>query len=200
MTFIRYSHCCAGDLWYKAAQSIILKGEMHLENAEKVLLQDERVQRVIEQELSGTKKPWKQGDFEHTEILGLVRKTSSGYKIATQMYTEIIPRILTNGYFQTEKLNPALYFDSNKRIKITSVLQDFNRFYKENIDSWTNYTIYKESAIPLLLFGYLAKIIDSSGRIQYIPGDNSILLSIDLPLDGSWVFPKQREVIQIKLA
>ena len=192
-------------MFCKAAQNIILKRETHLENLERIL-QDNRVRRVVEPLLSGAVDPKLhpyQEEIEYAENFGVIKTTSDGYKLSNEIYAEIIPRMLSQDtYLQTElrNVNPAFYLDANGRIKMPTLIEDFRKIYRENIESWTDYTTYKESAVQLLLFFYLQKIVNGGGRIhrEFALGNDATDILIEKPLDGSWVLPKQREVIEIK--
>jgi hypothetical protein len=164
------------------------------------------VRRVIDPLLSGAANPKfpNLDDIEYAENFGVIQRTSGGsYKIANQIYNEVIPRMLTHDtflLFGLHKVNPSGYLDTNGRIKMSSLIEDFRKIYRENIESWRDHTTYKKSAKQLLLFFYLQRIVKDEGRIsgEYALGNDAIDLLIEKPLNGSWVQPEQREVIEIK--
>ncbi len=109
-----------------------------------------------------------QEDLEYCIDLGLVAKTPSGLKIANPIYHEVIPRQLT--YINQTLLDSVVtrqwYISPDGSIAVEKLLEDFQKFFRENSESWIERFDYKEAGPQLLLQAYLQRVVNGGGRID----------------------------------
>lgn len=188
-----------------AMLQVILLRETHLQNLEDNL-QDDRVRAVIEPMIAGMESKASPKDLEYCEDLGLIKKTKTGYTIANQIYREVIPRVLTNYpelNIRLLAIDPPFYLDKRGRLDMEKLLKRWKEFYSENIEFWTNITLYKEDAYHLLLFAFLQRVINGGGMIdrEYALGKKECDILLRKPYDGGTFAtgPVQREAIETKV-
>ncbi len=162
------SHTITADMIVAAKESLIIRRVTHLDQlADK--LKEPRVRSVIEPMLRGDLPlTMLQENLEYCTDLGLVAKTSSGLKIANPIYHEVIPRQLT--YINQTLLDSVVtrqwYINPDGSIAIEKLLEDFQKFFRENSESWIERFDYKEAGPQLLLQAYLQRVVNGGGRID----------------------------------
>ena len=89
--------------------------------------------------------------------MGLVAKTPSGLIIANPIYQEVVPRQLT--YINQTLLDSVdtrqWYIKPDGSIAVEKLLEDFQKFFRANSESWIERFDYKEAGPQLLLQAYL---------------------------------------------
>jgi hypothetical protein len=156
------------DLILAAKESLILRRVTHLDQlADK--LKEPRVRSVIEPMVRGEDiQEFKRDDVEYVIDLGLITRGPEGLTIANPIYREVIPRELS---FGTQlNLEPRVmrqwYIQPDGTIAVDKLLEDFQKFFRENSESWIERFDYKEAGPQLLLQAYLQRVINGGGRID----------------------------------
>jgi hypothetical protein len=194
------------DLILAAKESLILRRVTHLDQlADK--LKEPRVRSVIEPMLRGEIADGLiQDDIDYVIDLGLVVNSPSGWQIANPIYKEVIPRQLT--YLNQTQLKSIVddlwYKHPDGSIAIDKLLEDFQKFFRENSESWIERFDYKEAGPQLLLQAYLQRVINGGGRIDREyglgRGRTDLLLTWPYAPDGSGKATKvQRAVFELKI-
>jgi hypothetical protein len=200
------------DIIEQAAEELILERATHLDQlADK--LREDRVRRVIAPMISGEYWPSngdgpENDDIQYVIDLGLLRRDGPNGKtlvISNDMYMEIIPRelVFKAQYNLVSKAEQPWYVESDGKIGVSKLLGDFQRFFRENIESWSEAFDYKEAGFQLLLQAFLQRIINGGGIIdrEYALGRGRVDLLV------RWRYPKdkprreqgeQRVVIELK--
>jgi hypothetical protein len=158
----------SADLILAAKESLILRRVTHLDQlADK--LKEPRVRSVIEPMVRGEfAEDLNLDDVEYVIDLGLVVNGKSGFEIANPIYQEVIPRQLTwlNQTQLKSVVDDAWYIQPDGSIAIDKLLEDFQKFFRENSESWIERFDYKEAGPQLLLQAYLQRVINGGGRID----------------------------------
>lgn len=190
-------------LIHEAKERLILSRQTHLDQLGDKL-SEARVRKVIEPILSSADQFGSAAfddDTEYCVDLGLVeRRKGEGLVISNAIYREVIPRELT---WQTQisldvNDKPALWYTAaDGRLDITRLLSNFQRFFRENSESWLERFTYREAGPQLLIQAFLQRIVNGGGRIdrEYALGRKRTDLLVVWPHPGG----VQRAVIECKI-
>ena len=189
---------------YQAARErVIASRATHLDQlADK--LKEPRVHRIIAPLLSGEETNWLMAhdDLQYCEDLGLITHKPQ-VRISNHIYREIIPRELTAVTQYTMVQQQAWYVTPAHRLDLPKLLGAFQRFFRENSESWIERFDYKEAGPQLLLQAFLQRIINGGGRInrEYALGRRRTDLMLDWPVDQQkgYYGSVQRMVIELKI-
>ena len=100
--------------------------------------------------------------------LGIIA-TDRPIRFANPIYREIIVRILnaqfTDG-FDNDLVQTPWYLRPDGSLDMDKLLTEFQKFYRENAESWLDRFHYKEAGQQLLLMAFLQRIINGGGRIE----------------------------------
>lgn len=191
------------EMIYKAQEHIIYRRDTHID----ILidkLREPRVKRVIEPILSGESveimEHLRDDDIQYVEDLGLI-VCGKPIRIANAIYREVIPRELTWARQQTLLEQPIWYMNPDNSINISKLLKDFQRFYRENAESWDKHFEYREAGPQLLLQAFLQRIVNGGGYIdrEYGLGQKRTDLLIRKPLTDQYGGPVQKIVLELKI-
>lgn len=191
------------EMIYKAQERIIYRRDTHID----ILidkLREPRVKRVIEPILSGESveimEHLRDDDLQYVEDLGLIVRDKP-IRIANAIYREVIPRELTWARQQTLLEQPIWYMNPDNSINISKLLKDFQRFYRENAESWDKHFEYREAGPQLLLQAFLQRIVNGGGYIdrEYGLGQKRTDLLIRKPLTDQYGGPVQKIVLELKI-
>ncbi len=184
----------------EAKENLILRRETHLDQlADK--LKEERVRRVIEPVLMGElyEGMLNSDDIEYVQDLGLITQMSNGeIIISNKIYQEIIPRQLSWESQSGMSIQQSWFVDVDGRLKISSLIESFRQFFRENSEIWIERFQYKEAGPQILLQAFLQRIINGGGRIDREYGlgrTRTDLLILWRLKDGSF----QRVIIELKI-
>ena len=174
-----------GDHVAEAVERIILRRDTHIDSLLERLKED-RVRRVVEPMLLGSEEAFDplDDDVQLVTDLGLVKRENGAIKPANPIYAEVIARALSLGsQFQMQRENAptgiSRYSDAD-RLDVSSVLRDFQAFWRENSEIWRERYQYKEAAPHLILMAFLQNILNGEGRIlrEYATGRGRIDLCV----------------------
>lgn len=191
------------EMIYKAQERIIYRRDTHID----ILidkLREPRVKRVIEPILSGDSvdimENLRDDDLQYVEDLGLIVRDKP-IRIANAIYREVIPRELTWSRQQTLLEQPIWYMNPDNSINISKLLKDFQRFYRENAESWDKHFDYREAGPQLLLQAFLQRIVNGGGYIdrEYGLGQKRTDILIRKPLTEQYGGPVQKIVLELKI-
>ncbi len=184
----------------EAKERLILRRETHLDQlADK--LKEERVRRVIEPILMGDvyEGMLRAEDIEYVQDLGLITQTMDGeISISNRIYQEIIPRQLAWESQSGMAIQQSWFIDEDGRLKISTLIESFRQFFRENSESWIERFHYKEAGPQILLQAFLQRIINGGGRIDREYGlgrTRTDLFILWRRKDGSF----QRVIIELKV-
>lgn len=189
----------------QSAQQVVLSRETHLQNIAEAV-RDPRVHTVIEAMLVGGHIKV-DADAEYVEDLGLIKRDDDGkFVISTELYQEVVPRVLTNKEYLTtvlSKISPPAYLDERGRIKMKVMMDKWKSFFLENIESWSEISDFKEAGVHLLLFAFLQRVVNGGGKLhrEYALGRKECDILIEKPYYGGDFAsgPVQEEVIELKV-
>ena len=193
------------EMIYRAQERIIYRRDTHID----ILiykLQEPRVKRVIEPILANAEEPdeekMKTDDIQYVTDMGLItRERGKPIRIANGIYREIIPRELTWNTQQTLIQEPQWYENADGSINMEKLLLDFQKFFRQNADSWIQKFDYAEAGPQLLLQAFLQRIVNGGGYIdrEYGLGRKRTDLLIRKPLTDHYGGPIQRIVLELKI-
>jgi len=188
-----------GKIIAQAKENIILRRETHIDQLVDKLKED-RVKRVISPILNGTEMgniSW--DDTQYLIDIGLIKKTDKGFVVSNAIYMEVIPRELTliTQENMMPRFDPAWYIKENGMMDMKKLLEEFQRFFRENSEIWIERFDYKEAGPQLLLQAFLQRIVNGGGSIyrEYGLGRRRTDLLIVRTHDSG----VQRVVIELKI-
>ena len=172
-----------------AQERLILARVTHLDNlADK--LREERVRRVVAPMLTGSADrdsyANRDRDVEYARDLGLLA-LHDAKRIANPIYAEVIPRELTWVTEDDVEAETAWYVGADGALDVNRLITDFQRFFREHSEHWTQrFDQYREAGPQLLLQAYLQKVVNGGGRIEreYALGRGRVDLLILWPHGG----------------
>ncbi len=185
------------EMFHRAKENLILSRATHLDQlADK--LKEERVRRVIEPIIKGENPEIDNSEITYCVDLGLIKKTSEGYIISNKIYSEVIPRELTdslqNRFLVRYKIPEWVKDDES--INIEKLMNMFVQFWRENSDVWKDsLSGYVEAAPHLIFQGFLQRVANGHGEIdrEYALGNGRVDLFL------KWKGPKQEQRIIFEL-
>ncbi|MCF0205298.1 MAG: ATP-binding protein [Muribaculaceae bacterium] len=194
------------DIMYHAMEMLIYKRETHIDSlADK--LKEERVHRVIAPIIAGEDadmlRAMNDDDVQYCVDLGLI-VAKPKLRIANEIYLEIIPRQLTYVRQITMLEQPNWYTRPDNTIDMCKLLENFQQFYRQNIESWMDAYKYKEAGPQLLLQAFLQRIVNGGGYIsrEYGLGRQRTDILVTKPLLEGYAGiagPKQYIVLELKI-
>jgi hypothetical protein len=183
----------------KAKERLILSRATHLDQlADK--LKEERVRRVIEPMMLGSKSDASRDDKTYCTDLGLVRNSDEGFVISNAIYQEVIPRELSNSaqdnFLSLYKIPE--WVNEDESIHVEKLLCLFVEFWRENSELWAkNISGYLEAAPHLIFQGFLQRVANGHGTIEreYALGNGRI----DLLLEWKGPCRTQKIIFELKI-
>jgi hypothetical protein len=157
----------------EAIQTIILRRDVHIDQLLDKL-KEPRVQKVIEPIIMGKSEKIEKlsDDYNYVKDLGFIRENNKIIEPANPIYGEVIIRtlnydeqwILDSDEQYSEYDMPKYY--KNNSVDMTLMLQDFQQFWRENSDVWTERFQYKEAAPHLILQAFLQQVFNGGGDVK----------------------------------
>ncbi|MDR1376133.1 MAG: AAA-like domain-containing protein [Synergistaceae bacterium] len=193
----------------EAAEQLIIERATHLDQLTDKL-REERVRRVIAPMIAGEEWPEDSipnlDDVQYVIDLGLIRQEGKRLSIANDIYREVIPRDLTTitQFNMASRPDQPWYVRPDGRLDTRKLIREFQRFCRENIESWLERFDYKEAGFQLLLQAFLQRIVNGGGLIdrEYALGSGRVDLLVrwrvktsDTPARDA---PEQRFVLELK--
>jgi len=135
----------------EAKERLIVSRQIHLDQlADK--LSEARVRRVILPMILGKPSAVEKDDEQYCLDLGLIRLDSQGLVISNDIYTEIIPRELTESHQRTflHQFNPR-WLNPDGPLNATTMLTMFREFWRENEEIWASHIAGYQEAAPHLV-------------------------------------------------
>ncbi|MBV7337754.1 ATP-binding protein [Chloroflexi bacterium TSY] len=193
------------EMVQEAKEELILKRETHLDQLLDKL-QEPRVRKVVHPMLLGEdlEEQVPYDDIQYTTDLGLIRRDEKeGLQIANPIYREVIPRELNYIYqlnFES-RYRSEWYIEADGSLDIDMLMTEFQQFFREHSESWTDQFAYKEAGPQLLLQAFLQRIVNGGGRIdrEYGLGRGRTDLLVIWPYGDSPQRHIQRIVFELKL-
>ena len=185
-----------------AKEGLILDRVTHLDQlADK--LEEDRVRRVIEPLLAGQgRESWSSRDVEYVRDLGLIARDWP-VRIANPIYTEVVPRELTDAVQEGLLEQTAWYVREDGSLDLPKLLAAFQEYFRENAEHWPERFSYKEAGPQLLLQAYLQRVVNGGGRLEreYGLGRGRTDLLVLWPSgEGESPDGMRRHVIELKVA
>jgi hypothetical protein len=191
------------DLIREAKESLIKRRVTHLDQlADK--LKEPRVRSVISPLIQGDEvRDTERDNIDYCMDLGLIIRGPNGLEIANPIYREVIPRELTTiTQINLEATVDRLwYIHADGSIAVEKLLTDFQKFFRENSESWIQLSLYQEAGPQLLLQAYLQRVINGGGRIEreYGLGRKRTDLLLVWPYIKDSTNCEQRVVFELKI-
>jgi len=171
-----------------AVQHIILRRETHIDSLLE-RLKESRVQRVIEPMLLGESDVIDplSDDLSYVQDMGLITIDRGVKKPANPIYAEVIGRTLSfrSQEAMAEARLPYVlqrYGTPEGGLDMQAMISDFQQFWRENSDVWTEKYDYKEAAPHLILMAFLQRVINGGGHIvrEFATGSKRMDLIVEL--------------------
>ena len=151
-----------------AAEALMRRRDTHIDSLLE-RLREPRVRRVIEPMLSGSENRLSllHDDTRFCLDLGLVTADKSGLlRPANPIYRDVMTRTLN---YDTQALLPESLerrWMDGKRLDMTGLLREFQRFWRENAESWIERYEYREAAPHLILQAFLQRAVNGGAEIE----------------------------------
>ena len=155
----------------QAAHTIVRRRDTHIDSLLE-RLKEPRVRRVVEPIILGDQGDVKRlsDDYEFVHDLGLIREERGLVGPANPIYAEVIGRVLS--YDSQQDMLAAeighdapFYIGADGRFDMRAILQEFQRFWRENSEIWRDRFDYREAAPHLILMGFLQRVLNGGGRV-----------------------------------
>jgi hypothetical protein len=177
-----------------AVQTLIIRRDTHFDSLMERLKED-RVKKIVEPMIIGGFDNYERedDDFQYVIDLGILSNNKGGIAPANPMYKEIIIRTLSGTAQQKLPENYInKWLDSNS-IDMNLLLKEFQNFWRENSEIWTEWIKYKEAAPHLILQAFLQRVINGGGKIhrEYATGRKRLDLCVE--------FHQNKYPIELKL-
>ena len=152
-----------------AKESIIRARGTHVDSLMERLKED-RVRRVVEPVILGSEKgvPRNDDDCRYVLDMGLLKENERHALVpANPMYTEILLRYLSQdeqelfrGRYQT-----PFWLRSDGSLDMPALMSEFQKFWRENSESYHEVYGYKEAMPHLVMMAFLQRVVNGGGRI-----------------------------------
>ena len=158
----------------QAVQNIILRRDTHIDSLLE-RLREERVRRIVEPVITGKEEGFAQTDDDYRYVLDLGLLTNAGGVLAPSntIYAEVIIRDLASAAqmsMDSARYPPHLpAYVSGEKLAMRHLLEDFQRFWRENAAIWKERFQYKDAAPHLVLMAFLQRVINRGGQIVREP-------------------------------
>jgi hypothetical protein len=155
----------------QAAQTIILRRDTHIDSLME-RLKETRVQKIIEPLILGKTQRYDllDDDYQYVLDLGLVHEIDKNIAPSNPIYGEIIIRTLNfrsqQEFEDIDSLPKTAAYLKDGKLDMKRLLSDFQQFWRENSEIWTERYQYKEAAPLMILQAFLQKMVNSGGRIS----------------------------------
>jgi len=151
-----------------AKERLIQSRQTHLDQlADK--LKEDRVRRVVLPMILGEELNYSTDDDLYCIDLGLIKNTSSGLKIANDIYKEIIPRELNHIQQRNflSRFSEPLWISQDGSIHTHTLFTMFKDFWNDNAGIWgSNIEGYQEAAPQLITQAFLQRVANGKGSIH----------------------------------
>ena len=152
-----------------SSENLILRRETHLDQLTDKL-KELRVKRILEPLIAGESlgENVSEDDLQYTVDLGLVRRDSSGIRVANGIYREVIPRQLTEvtQVALESEIPSGTYIRADGQLDMDRLLHGFQQFFRENSEHWSRRFDYQEAWPQLLLQAYLQRVVNGGGQVH----------------------------------
>ena len=163
-----YSQPVTAALAEQAIENIVLRRDTHIDSLLE-RLKEARVRRIIEPMLQGEMVDITTDDFYYVRDLGLIRVTPERIEPANPIYGDVMVRTLNHfvqeSLARDEMTLPLPHYLKNGHIDMDFLLQDFQRFWRENSAIWQEKIEYREAAPHLILMAFLQRVLNGGGQI-----------------------------------
>ena len=154
------------DMMDEAAERLIKRRDTHIDSLLE-RLKENRVRRIIEPMLAGENDiDYLSDDFEYTRDLGLISEENGVVRAANPIYAEVIARTLN--YNLQQSLPPKLinrWIDETD-VHMNELLKEFQKFWRENSESWQQRIRYHEAGPQLMLQAFLQRVVNKGARLS----------------------------------
>ncbi|MBI4026727.1 MAG: ATP-binding protein [Verrucomicrobia bacterium] len=182
----------------QAIQNIILRRDTHIDSLLE-RLKERRVRRIIEPIVTGQTAAIKRAsdDYQYVKDLGLIRDDRKKVEPANPIYGEVIVRTLSADL--QSSLEAPIYpyalarYRAVHGLNMKLLLEDFQRFWRENSAIWKRKFDYKEAAPHLILMAFLQRIINGGGNLRREMAAETRRLDLCVEIDN------QRYPIELKI-
>jgi hypothetical protein len=181
----------------QAREQMIQARETHLD-ALVERLKEPRILRVVQAIMIGETDisiNRNDPDVMLTMDLGLIKwDIDKGFTIANPVYEEILTRCINLGYHDNMPSPSSWRWQTpDGRLDMEALLREFQDFWRNNSETWEQWTKYTEAFPHLLLMAFLQRVVNGGGRIEreYATGRGRMDLAVEYM--GEW------HIIEIKL-
>jgi len=153
------------EILERAKEVLIQRQDTHLD----VLidrLNEPRVYKIIDAIINGQseKRFFPHDDVLYCTDLGLIKKDK--YEIANPIYQDIFPRALTATLQNQIDTKSLFYKNPDGSINGTTLIKEFQQFFRENSVSLLENFNYLESGPHLVMMAYLQRVINGGGMVH----------------------------------
>lgn len=150
-----------------AIQNLIIRRDTHIDSLLERLKED-RVRRIVEPIMLGKSLEidYNSDDCRFVLDLGLLRIQNGDLEPANPIYAEVIGRTLSYNYQMASPSSNIHRWMDEHTIDMNALLKNFQEFWRENADIWTQKWDYKEAAPHLILMGFLQRVVNGGADLN----------------------------------
>ncbi|MDR2301945.1 MAG: AAA-like domain-containing protein [Deltaproteobacteria bacterium] len=164
----RYSETITGALIDQGAQALILRRDTHLDSLTE-RLKEPRVSRifdVIQSSRDRYPKEVSDDDKRYVLDLGLIKTVDGIYQPANPIYEEVISRAASHKHQDNLPADLTFKWLDGHKLYMTSLLKDFQRYWRINADMIDDPHNFNESIPHILIFAYMQKVVNGGATIS----------------------------------
>jgi hypothetical protein len=169
-----YSVAISAELIDKAAEDLFLRQDAHIDSLFE-RLKEPKVRRVMEPVIIGAPR-WNDmvldDDIQYVFDLGLLKKEDDVVKPANPIYQEVILRKLASRIQNEIPKDFSNQWVSNNLIEMTSLIKNFQQFWRENAEVLGEPYQYTEATPHLVCMAFLQKALN--GRVDSLTRESAL--------------------------
>jgi hypothetical protein len=169
-----YSIPITQEMAKTAINTLVLNRPTHFDSLLE-RLKEPRVSKIIKPLILGENVDVSTDDYLYARDLGLIKESDKGVIPSNLIYSEVIVRFVNQTMQETIKSSKPNFvlpkYIVNNKIDINYLLKDFQSFWRENSEIWTDiyeegFYQYKEAAPHLTLQAFLQRVLNGGGHIS----------------------------------
>jgi hypothetical protein len=204
-----YSVAINNSLIDQAANALMLRRETHIDSILQ-RLKDPRVRRVLEPVITGEDN-WsnevEEEDIQYVQDLGLLKLDQKECHPANPIYASVIIRTLTNRMERDMPKYPFSRWIKGKKLLISQLLKEFQKFWRIKADQLTLPFGYRESHAQVIMLAFMQTLLNSGIQLllpEYGLGRRRIDIMIEhngvrYPIELKVISKKQSKLSKIKI-
>lgn len=164
---LRYAEPITAADIVQAKETLVRQRDVHIDSLME-RLKEPRVREIVEPVILGEDAPFElmDNDCKYVLDLGILKLERGALVPANPIYAEVILRLLTyTRQMEFLRTVPEVPWVKPDGLDMSWLLRDFQKFWRENAESWKEAYGYKEAGPQLVLNAFLQRVVNGGGKI-----------------------------------